>query len=230
MKRLLVLALAGTLEWCASGALYTYTFSTGFANGGVVPDGNPTGWSDTRVLEGIADSRIVDVRVTLEIAGGYNGDLYAYLVHGTGFTVLLNRPGTGSSLFGYDTPGFGPDGAHNPFTLSDAGDYDVNSYGDYSPVYNAGGQLTGTWKPAGGSFASFHDLDPNGSWTVFFADLATPDTSTVLSWGLEIHAVPEPTTWALLSFGALFCAVRLVRSRKCRSRAETSEASVRADP
>ena len=31
--------------------------------------------------------------MTLNLSGGWNGDLYAYLVHNSGFAVLLNRVG-----------------------------------------------------------------------------------------------------------------------------------------
>ena len=76
---------------------YNYSWNSGFLNSGVVPDGNSTGWSDTRNLSGIAQNSILDLNVTLQLSGGWNGDLYAYLTHGTGFSVLLNRVGrTGS--------------------------------------------------------------------------------------------------------------------------------------
>ena len=76
--------------------------------------------------------------MTLNIAGGYNGDLYAYLSHGAGFAVLLNRVGrTSVNTDGYSTPGFA-------VTLVGHAAADVHSYESLSPTYNANGQLTGT--------------------------------------------------------------------------------------
>src|SRR5438105_1343509 len=99
----LLLALAGT----AQAAVYTY--NSGFANGGVIPDGNPVGMSDTRTIsDWAANSHITDINVSINVSGGWNGDLYAYVSHGsTGFAVLLNRVGrTSSSSFGYGDAGF----------------------------------------------------------------------------------------------------------------------------
>ena len=92
---------------------FVQTFNSGFQNGGVIPDGQLTGWTDTRSLAGAA-GQITDVSVTLNLSGGWNGDLYAYLVHGSGFAVLLNRVGrdTGNAA-GYGTAGMN-------VTLSDA--------------------------------------------------------------------------------------------------------------
>src|ERR1051325_4446840 len=70
----------------ARATLYTYDFNSGFNNGGAIPDGNPTGWSDTHAIslalpgDGTT-TQINDVNVRLNISGGYNGDLYGYLVH-----------------------------------------------------------------------------------------------------------------------------------------------------
>jgi hypothetical protein len=43
-----------------------------------------------------AGPTITDVNVGLQLSGGWNGDLYAYLVHSSGFAVLLNRVGRGT--------------------------------------------------------------------------------------------------------------------------------------
>jgi len=84
----------------------TFSWNSGFANAGVVPDGNVTGWSDTRTLSGITENSILDVNVTLHLTGGWNGDLYAYLTHASGFSVLLNRAGrTSGNTFGYGDAG-----------------------------------------------------------------------------------------------------------------------------
>jgi len=46
------LGLGGPLV--APAALYTTTFNSGFANGGLVPDADIAGWQDTRTLSGVA--------------------------------------------------------------------------------------------------------------------------------------------------------------------------------
>ena len=47
-----VLALGLTAS--AHATSYSYNWNSGFAVGGVVPDANTTGWSDTRTLAGIS--------------------------------------------------------------------------------------------------------------------------------------------------------------------------------
>jgi hypothetical protein len=73
----------------------------------MISDANPGGWSDTRTISGwSAGYTITDVKLTLNLSGGYNGDLYAYLAHDSGFAVLLNRVGrTGSDPYGYGNTG-----------------------------------------------------------------------------------------------------------------------------
>src|SRR5688572_11567413 len=144
MKKLFVLGgmlLAATV---AQATLYSVTWNSGFAGGGLIPDGNATGWSDTRTvtMTGVPDTIVLDVNVRLNISGGYNGDLYAYLVHSSGFAILLNRSGkTGSDAFGYGDAGYNvtfDDGAAN------------GNIHMYQGVLNPnGGALTGTWAPDG---------------------------------------------------------------------------------
>src|SRR6266508_6930849 len=88
------------LSLCASAnaALYEYnqTFNNSsippLANGGVVLDGNMSGLFDTRTVSGVGGP-IVSVSVSLNVTGGYNGDLYAYLSYNGALIPLLNRVG-----------------------------------------------------------------------------------------------------------------------------------------
>ncbi len=74
-----------------------------------IPDNDDVGFADTRTINVPDITEIESVTVGLNFTGGWNGDLYAYLVHGSGFAVLLNRPGRsvgapdGSATVGRDS-------------------------------------------------------------------------------------------------------------------------------
>jgi len=215
-------------------ALYQYNFNSGFANGGAVPDANVNGWSDTRTISDITipAPTILDVNVTLNISGGYNGDLYVYLAHSSGFSVLMNRVGrTSGNSFGYGDTGFN-------VTLDDeaATTTDIHSYQTVSYSLNGNGQLTGDWRPDGRNtdpttvldsdgraslLTVFNGMDPNGNWTLFVADLSSGASSTVVDWGLFIQAVPEP------KYYALYCALGLLAISGVRMWRDSRRATTR---
>ena len=58
--------------------------------------------------------------------------------------------------------------------------------------------------------------DPNGEWALFFADRSPGGTSTVLGWGLEVKAVPQPVNLALGIFGVLLASFGLRRRFRVR--------------
>jgi subtilisin-like proprotein convertase family protein len=190
----------------ASAPAALLTLSSGTLNT-AIPDGNVNGLQSTLTFNDVDFNYVLDVNVRLNISGGYNGDLYVYLTHGSGFSVLLNRTGrTGSDAFGYSDAGFS-------ITLDDAAGTDIHNYGG-----NGGAALTGTWQPDARNvnpatvlntdprsafLSAFNGLDPNGGWTLFVADLSGGDQSLLVSWELDITAVPEPTTVALGIFGGL---------------------------
>ena len=215
--RLLPLAF---LTGPASAALISQSWNSDFAAGGVVPDGNPVGWSDTRTLSGITATTITDVNVSLTITGGWNGDLYAYLQHSSGISIrisiLLNRPGrTSSDPFGFDDSGMN--------IVFD----DTAANGDSHVTLSGTSILLGeSWQPDGravdpaavldsstrSSFLSnFNGLNPNGNWTFFVADMSGGGVSKVTAWGLEISAVPEPSE--ALGAGILLGSALLLRIR-----------------
>jgi subtilisin-like proprotein convertase family protein len=178
----------------------------------LIPDANTTGLTSTQNVSGISIAGgIQRLEVTLNITGGWNGDLYAYLAFGDGFAVLLNRVGSSSSdPYGYGDAGFN-------ITLSDAATTDIHLYGG-----NSGTQLVGTFQPDGRNvdpqlvvgtdpqtamLSSFIGLDPNGTWTLFVADFATGYQSTLVNWSLTVVTVPEPTSLQFLTvFGGLAAA------------------------
>jgi hypothetical protein len=192
----------------------------------VIPDGSTVGVSDTQILNftNANFTYITDLSVMLTISGGYNGDFYGYLVHDTGFSVLLNRAGrTAGSGTGYSDTGL-------DVVFHDSGN-DVHLYRDFSFNLNLDGQLTGVWSPDGRNvdpavvvdtdsrtslLGSFAGLDPNGSWTLFLADLDFGEQGTLVNWGLAVTAIPEPGTGALLLLGAIALGAQAMRRRRSR--------------
>lgn len=200
---------------------YNFTFPVNQA----VPDGNASGLALPANLSGISGI-ITNLTVSLNISGDCNGDLYAYLRGPNGgFTVLLNRVGvTSGNAFGYSETGFN-------VTFDDSASYNnIHFYQNLSYDLNGGGQLTGTWASDGRAIDpqsnpsifdttqpaslldSFNGTHPNGTWTLFIADLSSGGQSTVVNWSLNITAVPEPSAYALLGIGcALFLASKRMR-------------------
>lgn len=188
----------------------TWTVST------AIPDNDEVGFTDIRMVTIPAITEIESLTVNLNFSGGWNGDLYAYLVHGSGFSVLLNRPGRSLA---------NPDGSATvgmAVTFNDAAVSDI-----HTGIPMSGGSLTGTWQPDGritdpyntlntdarpAMLADFIGLDPNGTWKLFVADQSAGETSTLQSWSLTITAVPELSSVMLAALG-LFPLFR--RKRVC---------------
>lgn len=209
-KNLLLTAVLG-MALSAQATLYSYDF-TGINT--AIPDGNPVGLANSHAVDlgtlppDGTTTAIVNVDVRLNITGGYNGDLYGYLVlqsadSSTTTAILLNRIGQDMS-----NP-FGNTGAGINVTLSGSGATDIHSA--------AFGAVTGTYQPDGGTtLAAFNGVNANGTWTLFLADLSGGDTSTLVSWGIDISVVPEPITWALLTFGAAMAGLYLYRRQSAK--------------
>jgi hypothetical protein len=219
MKRTLLL-LAGIMAGAVAApatvfvAGWTNGVNATFASGGVVPDNSPSGWTDSRTLTTAPAGSIAanSLGVNLQLTGGWNGDLFAYLVNGSGFVVLLDRVGVGESGVGAS----GYSGAGMNVTLANSGTTSIHAAGN--------GLITGAWLPdaanAGvltaansGSLAGFDGLNPNSTWSLFIADLSGGGVSTVQSWGLQmdIVAVPEVETWVAAALAGAFGAFWLNR-------------------
>jgi subtilisin-like proprotein convertase family protein len=179
----------------------TYTFTTNR----LAPDGNPSGLSDTRTLNS-AIGNIASVTVHLNMTGNFNGDLYGYLRHSSGFTVLLNRPGkTASSTAGYSDSGL------DVTFQNGAANGDIHLYENVTTP-SAGSPLTGTWQPDGRdmdptnvtdvsprstSLTNFNGLNASGQWTLYLADLQSGGTNELTEWSLTIVGESYPTlSWA----------------------------------
>jgi len=175
-----------------------------------IPDGSPVGLMEQFTVSGTGGS-VSNVQVTLDITGGFNGDLYAYLVDPQGqLVVLLNRPGvTGSNPFGYADTGMN-------ITLDGLATNNIHDYGSV-PGYSlnrttwaadgrnvnpqsAGSILYGA--PTTSNLSLFQNTDANGVWTFFIADLGAGGGSASLNNViLNIMTVPEPQTLALALVG-----------------------------
>jgi len=214
---LLLLLGAAPPSCLKAQTMESHTFTTNCP----APDGNAAGLGDVRHLNS-AIGAITSLQVRLKISGEFNGDLYAYLRHAGGFTVLLNRPGkTGDNDYGYPDSGLEvtfQDGAVNG---------DMHGYQAVTiPV--PGGPLTGVWQPDGRTndpanvldtsprttaLTSFNGLNAAGDWTLYVCDTVSGGTNLLAEWGLDITGAACPTlTWATpadLAFGSALCGAQL---------------------
>ena len=169
--------------------------SAGALQSSTIYDGNPAYViANTMNLSAAGlGSSLSGLTVTVSLTGGANNGLYAYLVDPSGTMVtLMNQPGVGVN-------GYGATGAGMNITLQDAGAANGNIQSETS-----GSVLSGTYQ-ANGSLSGFNGDNPNGNWTLYFADtIAGGGNATLNGWSLDITAVPEPMNAALAIFLILF--------------------------
>jgi subtilisin-like proprotein convertase family protein len=216
MKTLLRLtALAAMLMTAghasAGTTVYTWTGSQ------VIPDNNASGVAFSFYLNTPTPEFVSSVSVNLNIAGGWNGDLFAYLSHGSGYSVLLNRVGrTALNPVGYAASGMN-------VSLSDSYATDIHNYagsvvsGNFSPD----GRSTSPYAvldtdPRNAMLSSFVGLNSGGFWTLYFADVSPLAVSTIQGWSVTINTapVPEPSSAAFLGLGACLFFYRSFRQRR----------------
>jgi len=200
-KSMLLVGLALALSGGAKAGEYTNNA------GGIVADNSPLGLTQT--ITGTDAGVISSVSVVLNLSGGYNGDLQAYLAYNDGSAsyavMLLDRIGGGS--LAASGSGFGTGATTTDYaSLSAAGVTLVDGAGSSIHDVAPGAGLAvgvGTYTPDSTmSFNSvFTGLGGSGTWTLYIADLAGGGQSTLVSWGLAVVTVPEPQTWALLGGG-----------------------------
>ena len=214
MWQCVIAALFGAMPLEAHAYLLTNTFT--FSVNRTIPDDDQTGFADTRIISSSL-TNLHKLQVALNILGGYNGDLYAYLYftnsiqQSSAFTVLLNRPGrTATDEFGYGDSGM------NIVFGNDAPNGDIHTY--RTVIDPQGGVLTGLWQPDArnvhpafsldsvartADMSGFTGLNPSGSWTLFMADNSSFGVATLQSWQVNLIAVPEPKSVSLAAFSLL---------------------------
>ena len=198
----------------AAGSAITFTQSW---NGTLaVPDNDAVGASSAITLTAPGLDRIESVTMQLEIDGGWNGDLYGYLVHDGQLAVLMNRPGRTLANPG----GFGSSGMNVTFSDLAAGDIHLTLPDSGVPTgfFQPDGRLTDPLAVLDTDartalLAVFTNADPNGTWTLFLADQGPGDTATLKSWSLAVTAVPEPSALFLCGVGMVAMASRRRRER-----------------
>ena len=187
-----------------------------------IPDNDPSGVSRTFQTSGLTVGIPYDLTVSLSVEptgfGAYNGDYYAYLLHETPsgsefrLAVLMNRVGSSSSSpNGYSDSGF-------QLTFSDSAQYDVHRY-RVSLGGDSVGAVMGTWQPDGrrvdpstvldtsprtDPLTPLGQINPNGRWTLFVADMEAGGTGKLTGWEVRALAViPEPSALSMLGMGLL---------------------------
>lgn len=205
LLRTLRAAILIAIAPCTAGAVTTVQ---SFSVNSLVPDNSLTGLADTHIVSTQVTS-IISVQVSVQMSGGWNGDLYAYVVHDSGICVLLNRPGRSLAV---------PDGsASSGFSIT----FDDAAASDIHTAMPAAGFVSGFFQPDGRNtdplatlntsprsafLGSFTGLDGNGGWTLFVADVATGEQSQLTGWTLTITGVPEPSALLLTaSAGGMLC-------------------------
>ncbi len=174
---------------------------TGSGSGSqVIPDNTSAGagYSINFAAGGLS---ISDISITLNLSGGYNGDIYAYLSHGSQIAVLLNQITGSPNSSGFNITLI--EGTGNPIQTATG---------------TAGSPLSDINYTANQDLSVFNNTDPNGAWTLFFADQSPGDTSTLNSFNVTITAVPEPVNVALGIFGGLMGLLALARSQMVRAK------------
>lgn len=171
-----------------------------------VPDNSAVGASNTLAIVTTGLTTIESVVVSVRFEGGWNGDLYAYLVHNGELAILLNRPGRS---LGND-PGTGSTNLIALFDDLAAGDVHtaLPDTGNAAGVFQPDGRLIDPLQsldttPRTNFLAGFKGMDVNGDWTLFIADQGAGDTATLTGWTLSVTVVPEPSVGMLAGLATL---------------------------
>lgn len=174
--------LIGLLVLAAGAARADFTFSGG---GGIPAD---VGLVSVGTVSGVS-GRVTGLTLDLNVSGGFNGDLYAYL-------VAPNQTTT-ATLLGVPGGNFTQVGSGYNVTLSDAAAVNIQNASQ-----SWGAVVAGTFQPVV-ALSVFNGLAASGSWRLFIADQSSGDNGqpALNSWNLSITtaAVPEPDQVAAIT-------------------------------
>jgi subtilisin-like proprotein convertase family protein len=192
----LLALLVPALSAAVHGAFSIVDFTRSWNGSATITDNNPVGVSSTLDIFAPGYDHILAVTVELQLAGGWNGDLYAYLVHNDTLAILLNRPGRTV----LDDLGSGSTDLSVVFNDLAAGDIHLAlpDTGPATGVFQPDGRFVDPLvaldtSPRTRLLSGFKAMDPNGAWTLFLADLGPGDEATLTGWSLTVTAVPEPS-------------------------------------
>jgi hypothetical protein len=173
----------------AQAALYSFNFNTPGVDSGPIPQGSTTFSVEHPITTGF-DYSITSVQLILTF-----NDTSSLAGNSTGIEGLLNLGTQASSPF-------------------------VNFFPTATSTSHGNGIYDVTWTGTSGTPGTgFTGLDPNNTWALVLFDHSNSGIENgLVSWTLNITAVPEPVTTALGIFGGVCLVVFLAKSRRVRAR------------
>ena len=219
---ILTLAVTGTLAQATLQPILYYSqgFSSGSSVGAISTDGSAAlGFTGNFTAAGAQD-QVVNLTLDLNISGGYNADLYGYLLAPNGtYTIFRNTYvangdayGSGMNIRLQDTdltvtPGLAstPLLSPNTSTTLNGSIQDVAAGGVLSGIYNPLNSFGGT---IGGPQFNPTGSQANGIWTLYLTEIGAGAESapTLNGWALNLAVVPEPASMSLGIFAAMLLA------------------------
>jgi subtilisin-like proprotein convertase family protein len=162
-----------------------------------IPDDDDAGISIPLHIDTLGQITSLDGVTLIGLDHTWIGDLTISLSHNGVEVALLDRLGrTNDNTVGlpYNLSGdytFAQGGMPLP---TDLGSSDVLPSGTYAPAINLSFGSLGF----GGLLSDFIGQELSGTWTLNISDRAFLDEGFLLGWSLNVTAVPEPGTYALL--------------------------------
>ncbi len=172
-------------------------FCSGLPGPVAIPDFDPTGLTNTIVVQ--SAQTLADLNVSVSVVHTWVGDLRIRLTHvDTGKTVtLLDTPGQPATMTGCALGNV--DAVFDSASLRPAEDRCAAG----PPLAAA---IDGSVAPAQ-SLSTFNGDSFNGTWRLNVADLATPDTGSLLDWCLIPNSPNPVATNFTCDDGATECVV-----------------------